>query len=89
MMANDFLWHRVSNEEIEEIKIQAKKIMDNFSKKLESIKIGEIEDVESKLKCEREEKNGKECDKKFRDFMFENAPDKNEDFILAERAKWE
>ena len=34
---SDFLWHAVSEKEKEDIKKQAKLIMDNFSKKLERI----------------------------------------------------
>ncbi len=88
MMTNDFLWHKVSDEEIEEIKIQAKKIMDNFSKKLESVKVLEIKESKVVLEGERKEKEGKISDPNFRKRMFENASEKNEDFILAEKGEW-
>jgi len=84
----DFLFRKVSKEEKEEIKKQAKAVMDNFSKKLSKIdkKIGEslIERDEG----EREEKKEGECDGSFREIMFENAPKKNKDFIIGERKRW-
>ena len=87
----DFLWHRVSEKEKEEIKKQAKGIVDNFSKKLS--KVGETqESVVEREKCEREE--GGECNDIDRGIMFRNAPDtqtgtsKNKDFIIAEKGKW-
>ena len=83
----DFLWHKVSDKEREEIKGQAKKIIDNFSKKLDKVKeeIGETGD--NALNSGRREKNGQslEIDKKI---MFENAPNKNSDFIIAEKGEW-
>ncbi len=84
---SNFLWHSVSEKEKEEISENAMKIMDNFSKKLEKVKgsIGEAgvdreiferkEDVGEKLNIDRE-------------IMFENAPNKNKDFIVAEKRKW-
>ncbi len=83
----DFLWHKVSEKEKEEIREQARKIMNNFSKKLNEIK-GKIKDsVPEKKNVEREENNGnsQEIDRKI---MFENAPSKNKDFIIAEKGEW-
>ncbi len=81
----DFLWHKVSEKEKEEIKQQAKKIVDDFSKKLG--KVAKIpEPVIERDEGERAEGNGRvEIDKKI---MFENAPEKNDDFIIAEKGKW-
>ena len=84
----DFLWHKVSEKEKEEIRQQAKKIMDNFSRKLGEVK-GEIKDSGSeKGDFEREEGKGSrpEIDKKI---MLENAPNKNKDSIIAEKGEWE
>jgi len=81
-----FLWHKVSESEKEEIRKQAKKIMDDFSKKLD--KVGKIqESFIERENCEREEKNEKplEID---REIMFENAPNKNKDFIVGEKGGW-
>jgi len=84
----DFLWHTVSEKEKEEIKKQAKSIMDNFSKKLSKIDKKMEESLIERDKGEREEEKG-ESDKDFsRETMFNNAPQKNKDFIIGERKKW-
>lgn len=82
----DFLWHKVSEQEREQIKKQAKEIMDSFSRKLD--KIGKIEEsFIERDEFERKEGKGKplEIDK---EIMFENAPRKNKDFIVAEKGGW-
>ncbi|RLG12711.1 Asp-tRNA(Asn)/Glu-tRNA(Gln) amidotransferase GatCAB subunit C [Candidatus Pacearchaeota archaeon] len=83
---SDFLWHKISEKEREEIKKQAKKIMDSFSKKL--LSLGELkENFIERDKSEREEGENEKVgiDRKI---MFENAPHKNKDFIIAEKKKW-
>ena len=82
----DFLWRNVSEKEKEDIRNQAKQIMEKFSKKLEKVQ-GQIDSSESeKLEFERAEgKNPLEIDKKI---MFENAPNKNKDFLIAEKKEW-
>lgn len=81
-----FLWHKVSESEKEEIKKEAKKIMDSFSKKLD--KVGKIEETFiERGECERNE--GKEKPLEIdREIFFENAPNKNKDFIVAEKGGW-
>lgn len=83
----DFLWHKVSEKEKEEIKEQAKKIIDNFSKKLEKVKREIKETDDNILNSGRDEKNGESLamDKKI---MFDNAPSKNDGFIIAEKGEW-
>ena len=82
----DFLWHEVSEKERDEIKKQAKSIMDSFSQKLS--KVGELkESLIERPECERIEGSGK-CAEIDKEIMFENAPDKNKDFIIAEKKKW-
>ena len=84
----DFLWHKVSEKEKEDIKRQAKEIMDKFSKRLEKVKLSDKPKIlERDLEFEREEnsKNEREIDRKV---MFENAPEKNKDFIISEKKKW-
>ncbi len=84
----DFLWHKVSDEEKREISEEAKNIMDSFSGKLSKIinKLPKEAEIERDV-FEREEGKIKpvEID---RDILFDNAPEKNEDFIIAERKKW-
>ena len=101
----DFLFHKVSEKEKQEIKKQAKKIMDGFSKKLSKIDKKMTEPLIERDDCEREEGapqaypekssqkiftkgKGKKCDEEFRKVMFENAPSKNKDFIIAEKKAW-
>jgi Asp-tRNA(Asn)/Glu-tRNA(Gln) amidotransferase C subunit len=84
----DFLWHKVSEREKEDIKKESKKIMDSFSRKLEKVSDKISEPVIERDECERKEGGEKksEIDRKI---MFENAPDKNDDFIMAEKGGWE
>ena len=85
---NDFLFHKVSEKEREEIKKQAKAIMDSFSKKLEKVsdKIKKEPSIERE-KCERKENSGNACEID-RKIMFENAPNSDGDFIIAEKKSW-
>lgn len=84
----DFLFHKVSEKEKEEIKKQAKSIMDKFSEKISKIDKKIPEPLIERKEFEREEKQGKESNSDFRKRMFENAPNKNKDFIIAEKKKW-
>ncbi len=86
-MVENFLWHKVSEKEKEAIKKQAKDIMDSFSKKLSAIDRKMPEPLIEREECERDEGKEKslDIDKKI---MFENAPKKNKNFIIAERKKW-
>ena len=84
----DFLWHKVSEKEKEDIRKQAKSIIDSFSKKLSKIDKEIEEPLIEGGSGQREE--GKKGEKSgfSRDIMFENAPDKNKDFIIAEKKEW-
>ena len=84
----DFLFHKVSEKEREEIKRQAKGIMDKFSEKISKVKLKIPEPLIEREEFEREEGEGKESNFEFRQRMFENAPKKNKDFILTEKKKW-
>jgi hypothetical protein len=84
----DFLWHKVSEKEKQGIKEQAKFIMDNFSKKLSKIDKNIPESLIESDDIERKEKEFSTCGDFDREIMFENAPDKNEDFIFGEVKKW-
>ncbi len=87
-MTGDFLFHKVSEKEREEIKKEAKAIMDSFSKKLEKVadKIKK-EPLIERDKGEREENSGDACEID-REIMFENAPNKNDGFIVVEKGGW-
>lgn len=84
----DFLFHKVTDEEKEKIKQEAKSIIDDFSDKLGKIKDKTKDNFIERDKCFREEENLQECDEDFRKRMFDNAPNKNKDFILAEKKIW-
>ena len=77
----------ISESEKEEIKKEAKEILDKFANSLEKVKVKKTEKKE-KIGGFREEGKGEEADEDFRKRMFENAPRKEGDFILAEKKKW-
>lgn len=82
----DFLFHKLSESEKKVIRKQVDSIIKSFSEKLSKIK-GKIEEnFIEREKYEREE-GGKllELDRKI---MLDNASEKNEDSIIAERGKW-
>jgi len=84
----DFLFHKVSEKEKERIKKEAKQIMDSFSRKLGRIDSKKLkEKMIERDECERKEGDGS-CSEIDRKIMFENAPNKNDDFIIAEKKKW-
>ena len=85
---SDFLFHNVSEKEKESIKKQAKEIMDKFSKKLERINKKTGDSFVERDDFEREEDEGKKPNEDFRKRIFENAPNKNDDFILGEKKSW-
>jgi len=85
----DFLFHEVSEKEKEDIKKQAKGIMDSFAKKLEAI--DEMKLKESSIErdiSERDENSVGKCGDINREIMFANAPQKNKDSIIAEKKAW-
>ncbi len=71
----------------EEIKNQAKRILDKFTNALEKVKIEESR-VERKEDRRKEFEGEEETNSEFRKIMFENAPKKKEDFIIGEKGKW-
>ena len=84
----DFLFHKVSEKEKEEIKKQAKVIMDDFSEKLSKIDKKIAEPLIERVEGEREEEKGSKYDDSFRKTSDQNAPKKNKDFIVAEKKGW-
>jgi len=77
----------MDEKEREKIRLEAKEILEKFAKTLENVKL-----KEKKAKKEvggfREEGQGEHGDKDFRKRMFANAPNKNEDNIIAEKKSW-
>ena len=66
---------------------ETKKLLDKFSKALASVKSEEDSNVERESD-RRKERDGDSCDATFRKIMFENAPQKDSDFIIAEKKTW-
>ena len=83
----DFLWHKVSEKEKEDIRRQAKEIMDSFEKALKKVGTENVDLGVSRKKMLREEDKA-ECDEGFRPRFFDNAPRKDSDFIKAEKGAW-
>jgi hypothetical protein len=70
-----------------EIQVEAKAILDKFSKALSKVESTESDVIREKDR--REEKGaGEKCDSEFRDVMFDNAEHKNKDFLIAETKSW-
>ena len=77
----------IDDKKREEIKKEAKRILDKFSSSLEKVKFKEKE-IEKKSHGYREEGEGMTGNEDFRKRMFENAPEKNKGYIIAEKKKW-
>jgi len=70
----------------EQIKKQAKQIIDNFVSALEKIEVEE--EVVERQEDRRQEKEPVESDSDFRKIMLENSPETKNECIVAEKGKW-
>ena len=77
----------MEQEKLEEIRKEAKRILDKFAKALERVEKIPDSFVERK-KDRRQEKEGEKPDSDFQKIFFENAPAVKKDCIQAERGKW-
>jgi hypothetical protein len=77
----------ISDGEIREVESQARQILEDFSKALDNVDVVDRELIEVNGGF-REEGDGVDCDTYFRNKMFNNAPNKNENNIIAEVKKW-
>ncbi len=84
----DFLWHKVSEKEKEDIKKQAKEIMDSFEKELKKIESEKVFLAEVEREKQLREEGKPYCDPDFRKLFFNNIPNKEGDFLKAEKGKW-
>ena len=84
----DFLWHKVSEKEKEDIKNQAKDMMDSFEKELKKVESEKADDFFVGRKGQMRPETKASCDASFRKIFFENAPSKDGDFIKAEKGGW-
>lgn len=84
---SDFLFHEISEKEREAIRRQAKSIIENFSKELDKVK-GKVEESFIEIGDGQRDEGAVKCNKINRKTFFENAPEKNDDFILGEVKRW-
>ena len=71
--------------ENEKIKSEARELLDKFGKDLAHVKIDNKIKPSGEL---RDEKSGEICDVEFRTIMFKNAPRKDEECLILEKAHW-
>jgi len=83
----DFLFHKISESERKEIEKQAKKIINDFAKQLDKVK-EKVGDSFIEIGEGQREENTPHENNFSREIMFENAPNKNKDFILGEKKGW-
>lgn len=75
--------------EIQQLEIETKKLLDEFSKSLGNVKLTNDEEWNVEREVDRRfDGEGMICSDTFRKIMLENAQNKNEDFIIAEKKKW-
>ena len=70
-----------------EIEKEAREILEKFGKSLDKVKFKQ-KDLKETIGGFREEGSGEKGNPEFRKRMFENAQEKDEDFIIAEKKKW-
>lgn len=76
----------ITEEEKAQIRLETRKLLDEFSKVLAGVKSEEANVIRP---CySRKEGEGKEPDSSFRKIMLENAPNKTDEAILAEKKSW-
>ena len=72
-----------------QIRKQAKQILDKFANALAKVKTKGKEDFYvDRKEFERKEGEGKKCDSGFKKMFLKNAPEHDDDFIITERGKW-
>jgi len=85
-MANNSLWHEVTEKEKEEIRKDSKKLLNEFALKLSSIKASE--DHFENASGMRDEGEGWETDPEFQNTTLSNAPLVENGTIVAETGVW-
>lgn len=77
----------INEEKREEIKKEAKQILDKFAKTLDKVKVKPKKGKEE-VGGFRVEGEGRVADEDFRRIMFKNAFSKNDNSIIAEKKSW-
>ncbi|MBM3247256.1 hypothetical protein FJZ17_01795 [Candidatus Pacearchaeota archaeon] len=78
----------ISDEEKAQIRLETRKLLDEFSKALASVKGEEASVIRKDYSRKEKSGKGKEPDNDFKEIMLANAPNKTEDSILAEKKSW-
>jgi Asp-tRNA(Asn)/Glu-tRNA(Gln) amidotransferase C subunit len=81
----------MEEKEVEQIKKETMKLLEEFSKALDKSVKGDKESNVEREEDRRKEEEGKEAlttEGEFRKIMLENAPNKSDDFIIAEKKSW-
>ena len=77
----------MDEKEQDKIREEAKELLKKFAKSLEKVDIKESE-VSKEQGGMRKEGEGEETDADFKKRVFDNAPETEGDFIVAEKKKW-
>lgn len=77
----------INEKQKEEIRKEAKEILNNFASALDKVKIKKKE-FKKPVGGYRKEGAGDKIDRDFRDSVFVNAPQKEGDCIIVEKKKW-
>lgn len=77
----------LTEEQKEKVRGEAREILGKFGKSLKEVKMTE-EGFKKKAGGYRSEGQGLESDGDFRKRMFDNAPEKEGDCLIAEKKKW-
>ena len=86
-MASEFVWRRLSEEDKKQLEKRVQGILDDFGKRLDSVK-EKVGDVFVERDVFVREEKGCEKDDEFRKAFFENAPKKKGECIIAEKGEW-
>lgn len=73
----------------EKMQKEAKQLLNKFVSSLEKVeKLNELDFYVERTEFERQEKNKKNHDESFKERILENAPNKDDDFIIVEKGSW-
>jgi len=78
----------MNNNNNNKIRQEAKQILDKFAKALEKVETKEENFYVDRDEFEREEGSGNGCEKGFKKKILNNAPESDDDFIIAEKGSW-
>jgi len=70
------------------VRQEAKQILDKFAKALEKVDSANLSFYVNRVEFEREEGEGGESDPDFKKRVLENAPNSDNDFVIAEKGEW-